>query len=202
MKSNKFKSPNTSSILMLILVGSLAGFEVANFASTEFSLSNLTGNIEFAGIKWATLFAVAFCGADFAGLARLFTPQKGKDEPIEVMLLGGAWILAAMMNALLTWWGVTQAMLAQGVPGNEILTHQELIVWFPRLAAGLIFLIRILLIGSLTVAIEGMSHHKPAFAPKEKPEEARIPLPNPQASFTSRFNQKGKGHDPLFGKPQ
>jgi phage FluMu gp28-like protein len=45
---------------------------------------------------------LTFCGIDFAGIARLFTPEQGRDEPAEVWYLFGAWILAAAMNATLT----------------------------------------------------------------------------------------------------
>ena len=39
--------------------------------------------------------AIAFCGMDFAGIARLFTPEKGRSEHVEVWYLLAAWFLAA-----------------------------------------------------------------------------------------------------------
>ena len=70
-------------------------------------------------MRWATILAIAFCGIDFAGIARLFTPEQGADEPKEVWYLFGAWLLAATMNAMLTWWGVAIAILSHEVAGRS-----------------------------------------------------------------------------------
>lgn len=137
-----------------LLLFSMGLFEVFNFASTEFSLADLTGGIEFWGVRWATLIALAFCGVDFAGVARIFTPETGKDERKEVIMLYIGWLLAAVFNALLSWWGILQAMLQQGVPGNEVINHQMLVSWFPSFAAILILLIRFLLVGSIVTAFD------------------------------------------------
>ncbi len=89
-----------------ILLSALLAFEVFNYSTTVFALTDLLGNLKFAGITWATILAFAFCGIDFAGIARIFTPQCGRDEPTEVWYLFGAWLIAALFNATLTWWGV------------------------------------------------------------------------------------------------
>ena len=89
-----------------ILLSVLLAFEVFNYSTTAFALTDLLGNLKFAGITWATVLAFAFCGIDFAGIARIFTPQRGRDEPTEVWYLFGAWLMAALFNATLTWWGV------------------------------------------------------------------------------------------------
>ena len=94
-----------------ILLGALLSFEVFNFGSTDFALRDLLGELRFLGVRWATILALAFCGIDFAGVARLFTPEQGSQEPAEVWYLFGAWLLAAAMNAMLTWWGVSVAMV-------------------------------------------------------------------------------------------
>ncbi len=90
---------------LLIIVMALVAFEAFNFSTTDFALSDLLGDLRFMGVRWATLLALAFCGIDFAGIARLFGPQNTDDEMRSNWFMFGAWILAATMNAILTWWG-------------------------------------------------------------------------------------------------
>ena len=90
-------------LFVAIILGALLAFEVFNYSTTEHALSDLLGDLTFAGVPWSTVLAIAFCGIDFAGIARLFTPEQGADEPAEVWYLFGAWLLAAAMNATLTW---------------------------------------------------------------------------------------------------
>ena len=77
----------------LMIVGALLAFEIFNFSTTQFALEDVLGDLKFAGFRWATILAIAFCGIDFAGIARIFTPQQGRDEPAEVWYLFGAWLL-------------------------------------------------------------------------------------------------------------
>ena len=101
-----------------IIVTALLAFEFFNYSTTVFALRDLMGELKFLGIEWAIILAIAFCGIDFAGIARLFTPEAGANEPNEVWYLFAAWMLAATMNAMLTWWGVSIAILNQPVPGH------------------------------------------------------------------------------------
>ena len=103
-----------------ILLCALLAFEVFNYSTTAFALTDLLGNLKFAGIAWATILAFAFCGIDFAGIARIFTPQRGRDEPTEVWYLFGAWLMAALFNAMLTWWGVSVAIMDHTSRGSVI----------------------------------------------------------------------------------
>src|SRR5574338_1395363 len=111
-----------------ILLVALLAFEIFNFSTTSFALRDVLGDLTFLGLRWATVLAIAFCGIDFAGIARIFTPEQGRDEPAEVWYLFGAWLLAATFNAMLTWWGVSVAILnhssaaAGAVVSNETLT--------------------------------------------------------------------------------
>ncbi len=135
----------------LILLG-LASFETFNFSTTEFALADLLGGLSFAGVRWATILALAFCSIDFAGIARLMTPQTRDNEPIEVWYLLGAWFLGATMNAVLTWWSVSLALINHSGLGNEVLGREALLSGVPVFIAGLVWLIRVLLIGTLTLA--------------------------------------------------
>jgi hypothetical protein len=137
-----------------MIIGALLAFEMFNFSTTEFALSDLLGELEFAGIRWATILSIAFCGIDFAGIARLFTPEEGADEPAEVWYLFGAWLLAATMNAMLTWWGVSIAILGHDTLGNEVVSREVLLDVVPIFVAVLVWLSRVLIIGTFSVAGE------------------------------------------------
>ena len=100
----------------LILIVALIAFEIFNFDTTKYALHNLIGDVRFVGMQWAAILAVAFCAIDFAGLVRLFTPERGLDEPKEVWYLMGAWLLGATMNAVMTWW-------VMATPGAVILSR-------------------------------------------------------------------------------
>src|SRR5688572_15692093 len=80
-----------------IILGALLAFELFNYTTTDFALTDLLGGMRFMGIRWAMILSLAFCGMDFAGIARLFTPEKERSEQVEVWYLLGAWFLAATM---------------------------------------------------------------------------------------------------------
>lgn len=136
----------------VLIIAALLAFEVFNYSTTEFALSDLLGDLSFLDIRWATILAIAFCGIDFAGIARLFTPEKGNDEPTEVWYLFGAWLLAAAMNAMLTWWGVSIAILNHETLGNAVVERETLLRVVPIFVAVLVWLIRVLIIGTFSVA--------------------------------------------------
>lgn len=136
----------------LLIITALIAFEIFNYSTTEYALSDLLGELKFAGVRWATILAIAFCGIDFAGIARLFTPQEGNEEPAEVWYLFGAWMLAATMNAMLTWWGVSLAILGHKTLGNDVIDRQTLLRAVPIFVAIMVWLIRVLIIGTFSVA--------------------------------------------------
>lgn len=144
---------NMSRHMMVAITLSVAliAFEIFNYDTTEFALSSLLGHASFVGLKWSSILAVAFCAIDFAGLARIFTPQKGWNEPKEVWYLMGAWLLGATMNAVMTWWAVSLTLLEHNF-GNEVLSRQQLLEYVPIFVAALVWLTRILFIGALSVA--------------------------------------------------
>ena len=141
------------SIMGIILVVALLAFELFNFDTTRYALSNLLGDVRFAGIGWATILAIAFCAIDFAGLTRLFTPERNREEPTAVWYLMGAWLLGATMNAIMTWWAISLTLLTHDF-GNEILSREQLLRWVPFFVATLVWLTRILFIGAISVAGE------------------------------------------------
>ena len=161
-----------------ILIVALIAFEIFNFDTTKYALNSLLGDVRFLGIQWAAILAIAFCSIDFAGLVRLFTPERGMDEPKEVWYLMGAWLLGATMNAVMTWWAVSLTLLNHNF-GNEVLSREQLLLYVPIFVAVLVWLTRILFIGAFSVAGEHIfEFNTVADAPQQRPAAAvpqRVP---------------------------
>lgn len=141
----------------LMIIGALLAFEIFNFSTTQFALADVLGDLTFAGFRWATILAIAFCGIDFAGIARIFTPEQGADEPKEIYYLFGAWLLAAAFNAMLTWWGVSVAIVNHSSQsGGAVISNETMRTAVPIFVAGMILLIRVLIIGTFSLAGDRM----------------------------------------------
>jgi hypothetical protein len=137
----------------MMIIGALLAFEVFNFSTTQFALEDVLGELKFAGFRWATILAIAFCGIDFAGIARIFTPQQGADEPKEVYYLFGAWFLAAAFNASLTWWGVSVAIVNHtSLSNGAVISNATMTKIVPIFVAAMVLLIRVLIIGTFSLA--------------------------------------------------
>jgi hypothetical protein len=149
MQIDKIRIPRPS-VFGLLMIAALVAFETFNFGTTEFALRDLLGELSFAGLHWATILAIAFCGMDFAGIARLFTPDSHRKGSADLWYLLGAWLLAATMNAMLTWWAVSLALLSHNGLGNEIIGRETLLTSVPVFVAMLVWLIRVLMIGTFT----------------------------------------------------
>lgn len=194
----------------LIIISALLAFEIFNYSTTEFALSDLLGDLSFAGISWATILALAFCGIDFAGIARLFTPEEGAREIHEVWYLFGAWLLAATMNAMLTWWGVSLALLNHESLGNAVVDRATLLKVVPLFVAILVWLIRILIIGTFSVAGERLfsqtenyrtngSYTRPQQPrPNTAPLQARKPASRPAYKPTPQPEQSFGRAEPTY----
>jgi hypothetical protein len=135
-----------------IILSALLAFEIFNFSSTAFALSDVIGDLSFGPFKWATILAFAFCAIDFAGIARIFTPEQGRNEPAEVWYLFGAWFLAAAFNASLTWWGISVAIMKHTAVGGALLGPQAMAKVVPIFVAVVVLAIRVLLINTFSVA--------------------------------------------------
>ena len=203
-----------SLVFMLIILAALLAFEAFNYSTTEYALSDVLGNLNFLGLRWATILSLAFCGIDFAGIARLFTPEHNAKDPNEVWYLFGAWLLAATMNAMLTWWGISMALVSHPLKSTAIIDPNTLIKAVPVFVAIMVWVIRILIIGSLSLATErilsvqpragdyrpgmlrpGVAHTVQTMQPVRTPSPAPTPVrsyqpihrkPTQQASFSNR----------------
>ena len=186
----------------VMILGSLVAFEVFNYSTTQFALRDMLGDLTFGGFRWATILAIAFCGIDFAGIARIFTPQQGRDEPAEVWYLFGAWLLAASFNAALTWWGVSVAIVNHtSAAGNSVVSNHTLITVVPAFVAVMVWLIRVLIIGTFSVSGGNL------FSTGEKRDQAQhsyspqaLHQPLPQAS-TIRSASSLTQHAPQTYRP-
>jgi hypothetical protein len=196
-------------IFGLIILCALLAFEVFNYSSTLFALSDILGDLAFGSLRWATILAFAFCGMDFAGIARIFTPEQGRDEPNEVWYLFAAWFLAAAFNASLTWWGVSVAIMQHPAAGSVLLGATTMTKVVPVFVAVMVLLIRVLLINSFSVAGDrifssaeqrpGRFQSQPAPAYRTSTESLRTPsqsyprpAPRPTPAAVSR---------PLYNEP-
>jgi hypothetical protein len=145
-------SKNRISVTTLILIVGLISFEMFNYSTTDFALRDLLGDLKFLGIFWSTILAIAFCGIDFAGISRLFIPDERFSEQKENIFLFGAWFLAATMNAVLTWWGVSMTIASHTIQSTSIIDSKTIIQVVPLFVAIMVWLTRILLIGSFSMA--------------------------------------------------
>ena len=136
-----------------MILFALLAFEIFNFSTTQFALRDVLGDLTFAGMRWASILAIAFCGIDFAGIARIFTPEQGRNEPTEVWYLFGAWLLAAGFNATLTWWGVSVAIVSHSsAAAGAVVSNATLTKAVPVFVAVMVWLIRVLIIGTFSLA--------------------------------------------------
>ena len=151
---NRQLSKGRTATVGLILVAALIGFEIFNFDTTRFALLDLLGGHRFFGVEWAAILAFAFCSIDFAGVVRMFTPEQSlKDEPKEVLLLMGAWLLGATLNATMTWYAVALAIAPRTV-GATVISKDDMLFYARLFVALLVWLTRLLLIGSSSVAAD------------------------------------------------
>ena len=192
-----------------IILCALLAFEVFNYSSTSFALTDILGDLSFGPLRWATILAFAFCGIDFAGIARIFTPEQGRDEPAEVWYLFAAWFLAASFNATLTWWGVSVAILKNSAEGGGLIGPAMMAKAVPVFVAAMVLLIRVLLINTFSIAGErifslaeersSQYQNRSYYRPNHNSEPARTPdssfprpAPKPAPAAASR---------PLYNEP-
>jgi hypothetical protein len=173
-------------------------------------------------VRWATILTLAFCAIDFAGIARLFTPEQGHKETTEVWYLFGAWLLGATMNAILTWWGVAMAIANRPMQSTAFIEASTLTTVVPIFVAVMVWLIRILLIGSLSYAGERLftqsdrprsiarpsSHMRPSPRPAAAPvistplsASATHPAPKPVSLPEAAFNRPEPTYHRISAQP-
>jgi len=173
-------------LIAAIMTVALLAFEVFNYDTTRYALNNLLGDVSFMNFGWASILAIAFCSIDFAGLVRIFTPERGRDEPKEVWYLMGAWLLGATMNAMMTWWAVSLTVLNREI-GSESIPRETMLKIVPSFVAVLVWLTRILFIGALSVAGEQlMAEHRDAMQRTRRANDAPLEQAQPVVAVRQR----------------
>jgi hypothetical protein len=110
------KNSNTvrADLFALILLVGLGCFLWFNYMTTLSTLDRVLGDT-----KSVTAFAIAISMVDFAGIARVFTPETNlKDESIFVYVMLGVWMVAAFVDIILTWWWVALQMSNAGAAAH------------------------------------------------------------------------------------
>jgi hypothetical protein len=193
MKIFKLRIDRITSTATLLCAGWVL-FEIFNFATTEYALKDIMGELAFIGMRWSTLLALAFCVIDLAGIARIFTPEQGNDEPVEVWWLFGAWLVASALNATLTWWAMAVAINNHVALGQAIVGQKVMMNTVPVALAILVWLTRIMIIGTFAFVGDKMwagtpgpytvHVHRPGNAPRlDSPQGRTLPKP-----YTSHKN--------------
>jgi hypothetical protein len=152
----------------LVMLAALIAFECFNFSTTDFALQGMFGSMGMGALRWSTILALAFCGMDLAGITKLLASSKNDRSSAGWYLLG-AWVVAATMNAGLTWWGVSVAIYNQPADSMLVLDPITFVTAIPLLVSFGVWLIRILIIGALVFSFNpksGTQSAKPAQAPK------------------------------------
>lgn len=189
----------------MMIVGALLAFEVFNFSTTQYALHDMLGDLTFAGLRWSTVLAIAFCGIDFAGIARIFTPEQGRDEPAEVYYLFGAWLLAAGFNATLTWWGVSVAIQNNGnLQSTATMSAATLAKFVPIFVAAMVWLVRVLIIGTFSLAGDRIfttaQQHQPMRQYNPQPQQPR-PVTNNTYQPRPTYQQQPSQNRPAINQP-
>jgi hypothetical protein len=172
---------NRLSITTFILLIGLIAFEMFNYSTTDYALKDLLGDLKFAGFYWSTILAVAFCLIDFAGIARLFMPGNKLSDIKEDWFLFGAWFLAATMNAILTWWGVSMSIVNHSIMSSKIIDSETIHLVVPIFVSIMVWVTRILLIGSLTLSDQRTTTKS----------QTRVARPSTHTSVSPRYNSSG-----------
>jgi hypothetical protein len=180
-----------------IIIAALIAFETFNYSTTDYALTDLLGELKFAGLRWATILSLAFCGIDFAGVARLFSPEKDTHQSNEVWYLFAAWLLAATMNATLTWWGVSMAIVSHPSQSTAVVSQNTLYRVVPVFVAIMVWLIRILIIGSLSMSGDRLlAQTQPAQTMRSRPVHTSVP----SATVTRPVAARPSGNSHITGR--
>ena len=186
----------SSAVFTLLIFLALLAFELFNYSTTDYALRDLLGDIGLSSLSWATILAMAFCAMDFAGIARLFSPQEEGKEKRENWYLLAAWLLAATMNAGLTWWGVSMAIYNHPVQSIMVVDPLAIVTVVPIFVAVLVWVLRILIIGSLVTSLNRLmvnENQEKTIQPQVRPGQPfgfKVQPPIPGAAPASGFVRK------------
>jgi len=155
LTSQLFKNVRTrsNSLYVGIIVLALAALEIFNFNTTDFALRDILGNQGNGLLTWSMILSLALCGMDIAGIAKILASPKEESGNMSSWYLLGAWVLAAAMNAGLTWWGISVAIYNQPAHAVMIIDPMTYVTVVPVLVAVMVWVIRVLIIGTLVTSL-------------------------------------------------
>jgi hypothetical protein len=130
-----------------LLLGAFFAFELFNYSTTKYALTDILGAAALFGLRWDTLLSLLFCTIDLGAFVRFVRPERPGEDPSAVHYLFAGWLLAAAFNAVLTWWGVSLAMVASN-------PQLGLITWISVFISACVFLVRLFLMATLVVGGE------------------------------------------------
>lgn len=140
-------------ITILVLGYALIQYEKVNFDTTYESLAGLFGDG-----RWVRILAEAVVITDLAALARVFTVETGKDEPVIVKVLLGIWVAVTALDAGLTYFFAAVAMENTAVVAPAAM--RPFLNLFPVLVAILVWGIQGGLLYLFGKLLEGAIHGK------------------------------------------
>jgi lysylphosphatidylglycerol synthetase-like protein (DUF2156 family) len=141
-------SRNSATIFTKLIA--LLAFEGFNYLATVFALSSLFGIQATNDMTWAAVLAVAFCFIDVTGIVSFYIPSRATRQTKSDRRLVTAWLLAAGLNTLLTWYGIATAILVRQFQTGWIVDSNALVKILPVSMTIIIWLIRVLIIGSFS----------------------------------------------------
>lgn len=149
-----FKNVRTrsNSLYVAVIVLALVALEIFNFSTTDFALRDILGNQGGGLLTWSMILSLALCGMDVAGIAKILASPKEEPGNTSSWYLLGAWVLAAAMNAGLTWWGISVAIYNQPAHAVMIIDPMTYVTVVPVLVAVMVWVIRVLIIGALVTS--------------------------------------------------
>ncbi|MCD4753271.1 MAG: hypothetical protein K8R40_09390 [Anaerolineaceae bacterium] len=197
---------NATTVFGILIVGALLFFELFNYSTTHFALGDLLGEQKILGIQWATTLSIAFCAIDFAGISRMFTSEEGTEEPKEIWYLFGAWLLAATMNAMLTWWGVSMAIANHSVQSTAIVEAGTILKVVPIFVSILVWVIRVLVIGSISAMgsrfLWGQTATRPARSTRRASVQTAVSTARPSRATTTSQARAASPRSRNFARPE
>lgn len=158
--------------IFAILFLAVIGFELYNFSANEFALRYFYPSQTFFGVPWSALLAMASCLTDFAAISTIFARNPKEDSIARYLRYG--WFLAAIFDAGMNWWATSLSMLSNPVLGNEILARADLLTTVPALVAIMVLLIRVSLVGALSVTEFEKPKAKVKLPPLTRPRKVPV----------------------------
>jgi hypothetical protein len=126
---------------MLISIILFLLFELLNFSTTQYALNDILRSSLVASI-----IAIIFCGIDLLEISMIYRQEKSDDESAFIWYKSGAWFLAASVNAILSWWGISVLMLKGGIQPDA----SSLMKLVPICVAGMMLLFRVYVVNAVS----------------------------------------------------